>query len=190
MDESDDGGARAMTSDDEDTGPPGGQPPSSLHTLPRRHFYLTRRGKILQSTSERYLRDDLGYGSVLVPGAGGGGGGAGGRRKTETIAGKVERLVPRTIDDVPSLLDVVRPPSAAGRGDGVVPARLAVVDANVLLHHMDVLEYLRDEKDGGDGRAGGSVRHRSVADALVIPQTALEECRHRSLVMYRRASDL
>ena len=181
MDGAGDGDAHAAMSDD-DSDRRGEPPPLSLHTLPRRHFYLTRRGKILQSTSERYLRDDLGYGSVLVPGTDGGGGG---RKKTETIAGKVERLVPRTVDDVPSLLDVVRPPSS--RGDGV-PARLAVVDANVLLHHMDVLEYLRDD-EGGDG-GGDGARHRSVADALVIPQTALEECRHRSLVMYRRASDL
>eukprot|EP00578_Thalassiosira_sp_NH16_P018257 CAMPEP_0181116370 /NCGR_PEP_ID=MMETSP1071-20121207/21913_1 /TAXON_ID=35127 /ORGANISM="Thalassiosira sp., Strain NH16" /LENGTH=67 /DNA_ID=CAMNT_0023200607 /DNA_START=61 /DNA_END=260 /DNA_ORIENTATION=- len=35
------------------------QQPISLHTLPARRFYLTRRGKILQSTTERYLRDDL-----------------------------------------------------------------------------------------------------------------------------------
>ena len=191
MDEApDESDGHALMSDDDDTAPQ----PFSLHTLPRRHFYLTRRGKILQSTSERYLRDDLGYGSVLVPGRDGDGGSR--RKKTETIAGKVERLVPRTIDDVPALLDVVssRGRGSDGGGDGV-PARLAVVDANVLLHHMDVLEYLRDEADdGGDenrgGNRAGTVRHRSVADAVVIPQTALEECRHRSLVMYRRASDL
>ncbi|KAL7544358.1 hypothetical protein ACHAWF_007745 [Thalassiosira exigua] len=51
---------------------------------------------------------------------------------------------------------------------------------------MDALEYLRDDDDDDDG-AG---KHRAVADVVVIPQTALEECRHRSLVMHRRATDL
>ena len=41
--------------------------PFSLHKLTTRRFYLTRRGKVLQSTTEPYLRDNLGCGSMLVP---------------------------------------------------------------------------------------------------------------------------
>ena len=51
------------SSDDDDES----QQQISLHTIPKRNYYLTRRGKILQSTTERYLRDDLGFGSLLIP---------------------------------------------------------------------------------------------------------------------------
>jgi len=51
--------------------------------------------------------------------------------------------------------------------------RVVIVDTNVLLHNLDVLE------------------HGSVAIAnLVIPQTALQECRHRSFTSYNRVMDL
>ena len=110
---------------------------SSLHTLPTRRFYLTRRGKILQSTTERYLRDDLGYGTMLVPSTVTGG------KSTDTIAGKIVNLVPWTIESVSSLWNVVTS-TESSYGNKI---RLAVVDTNVLLHHMDVLEYLRDTED-------------------------------------------
>ena len=162
------------------------QPPLSLHTLPARQFYLTRRGKLFQKTTERYLRDDLGYGTMLVPAAAGGGG----RKSKATIAGEITQLVPWTIEDVPALLDAML-------GSHASCGRLAVVDTNALLHHMDVLEYLRDEsgddEEGGDDAGSGPGRrrtHHAIADAIVVPQTALEECRHRSLVMYQRATDL
>eukprot|EP00985_Skeletonema_marinoi_P003582 scaffold1546_cov121-Skeletonema_marinoi.AAC.10 len=156
------------------------QPSSSLHTLPTRRFYLTRRGKILQSTTERYLRDDLGYGTMLVPSTVTGG------KSTETIAGKIVNLVPWTIESVSSLWNVVTS-TASSYGNKV---RLAVIDTNVLLHHMDVLEYLRASDDDGNNDKDGENKHIAIANAIVIPQTALEECRHRSLVMYRRATDL
>ena len=64
--------------------------------------------------------------------------------------------------------------------DLVDGGRVVVVDTNVLLHHMDVLEYVRSDEG----------INNSIAAAVVIPQTALEECRNRSLVMYRRVTDL
>ncbi|KAL7508208.1 hypothetical protein ACHAXN_005291 [Cyclotella atomus] len=128
-----------------------------LFTTPTRRFHLTRRGKILQSTTERYLRDDLGYGTVLLP-----------TKTNTTIAGDATELVPRTIENIDMLYNLV---------DG---GNIVIVDTNVLLHHMDVLEYVRSD----DGI------HNSIAAAVVIPQTALEECRNRSLVMYRRVTDL
>jgi exosome complex exonuclease DIS3/RRP44 len=130
---------------------------SELFTAPTRRFHLTRRGKILQSTTERYLRDDLGYGTVLLP-----------TKTNTTIAGDATELVPRTIVNIDMLYNLV---------DG---GSIVIVDTNVLLHHMDVLEYVRPD----DG-----IRN-SIAAAVVIPQTALEECRNRSLVMYRRVTDL
>eukprot|EP00804_Cyclotella_cryptica_P007007 CCRYP_007129-RA/>CCRYP_007129-RA protein AED:0.06 eAED:0.06 QI:292/1/1/1/1/1/3/31/1093 len=145
--------------------------PDNLFTTPTRRFHLTRRGKILQTTTERYLRDDLGYGTLLLPS----------KKPNATIAGDVTELVPITIDTVDMLCRVTN-------GGGT----LVVVDTNVLLHHMDVLEYIR-ERDGDNHHEGGDDDEEaihSIAAAVVIPQTALEECRNRSLVMYRRVTDL
>ncbi|KAL7532912.1 hypothetical protein ACHAXR_004927, partial [Thalassiosira sp. AJA248-18] len=187
----------------------------SLHTLPTRRFYLTRRGKILQSTTERYLRDDLGYGTMLVPDTDTYATTMGGKKKKkkksmDTIAGKITQLVPWTIEDVSSLWGMLVSTTASpsswydndevgGGGGGTSlnnnKIRLAVVDTNALLHHMDVLEYLRDnssssDENDNDGDNNNKQKHYAIANAIVIPQTALEECRHRSLVMYRRATDL
>mmetsp|Transcript_22374 Transcript_22374/g.48514 ORF Transcript_22374/g.48514 Transcript_22374/m.48514 type:complete len:1161 (-) Transcript_22374:36-3518(-) len=161
--------------------------PFSLHTLPKRNFYLTRRGKILQSTTERYLRDDLGFGTMLVPSS------DGKKQKADTIAGKITTLVPWTIDNVNSLWRTLTSTTNEwDEGGKANTIRLAVVDTNVLLHHMDVLEYLRDhnDDDDDDDSNGKQNKHHAIANAIIIPQTALEECRHRSLVMYRRATDL
>jgi hypothetical protein len=175
---------------------------SSLRAPPNRHFYLTRRGKILQSTTERYLRDDLGFGSMLVPSSSSSSSDEVRSKKrkksSETIAGKIVELVPYTVDHVSTLVDLLASTTTSFSGSML---RLVVVDTNVLLHHMDVLEYLRKEDEGDEenpiaaaadeyGACNGRIRHFAIANAIVIPQTALEECRHRSLVMYRRATDL
>ena len=173
----------------------------SLHTLPKRHFYLTRRGKILQSTTENYLRDDLGYGTLLVPDGGGGSGSKSGKsskKSNETIAGKIISLVPHTIVDVRSLVNILLLHSTTTTtnnnsnisdvNDGKKKIRLVIVDTNILLHHMDVLEYLRNDDD--DTNDDDNNKHYAIANAIIIPQTALNEVRHRSLVMYRRATDL
>ena len=165
----------------------------SLHTVPKRHFYLTRRGKILQSTTENYLRDDLGYGTLLVP-DGGSSSKSKSKKSNETIAGKIISLVPHTIVDVRSLVNILllhstTTTTTSGNDDGKKKIRLVIVDTNILLHHMDVLEYLRnDDDDDGDG--DNNNKHYAIANAIIIPQTALNEVRHRSLVMYRRATDL
>jgi len=127
------------------------------------------------------------------------------KNKEETIAGKIVELIPYTIEHVSTLVDLlVSTTSTSSKGSSSstestttasTVLRLVVVDTNVLLHHMDVLEYLRDndfadDDDSACGTKGGSNRHHAIANAIVIPQTALEECRHRSLVMYRRATDL
>ena len=175
----------------------------SLHTIPKRHYYLTRRGKILQSTTERYLRDDLGYGTLLIPSSDSLSSTTNykERKNKETIAGKVTELVPYTVNDVSDLYYLLL--STTTSYDNMVDSsnnkkrlptiRVAIIDTNILLHHMDVLEYLRDSTstDGGNKEKGEErMKHYSIANAIIIPQTALEECRHRSLVMYRRATDL
>jgi len=179
----------------------------SLHTIPKRHYYLTRRGKILQSTTERYLRDDLGYGTLLVPSSDSATNSSKGRKKKETIAGKVTELVPYTIGDVGDLYNLLLSTTsydnimdASNNKKRLLPIRVAIIDTNILLHHMDVLEYLRDssshsspdegQDDNMESEEEGMMKHYSIANAIIIPQTALEECRHRSLVMYRRATDL
>ena len=165
----------------------------SLHTIPKRHFYLTRRGKILQSTTENYLRDDLGYGTLLVP-DGGGSSKSKSKKSNETIAGKIISLVPHTIVDVRSLVNILLLHSTTNTNsddDGKKKIRLVIVDTNILLHHMDVLEYLRNDDDGNDDtNDNNDNKHYAIANAIIIPQTALNEVRHRSLVMYRRATDL
>jgi len=180
------------------------QQQSSLHTIPKRHYYLTRRGKILQSTTERYLRDDLGYGSLLVPSSDSNSNNGKGRKNKETIAGKVTELVPCTIVEVSDLYHLLLSTTSYGDSNSEkkrLPIRVAIIDTNILLHHMDVLEYLRDsslsspheDQDGSGGnkeKGEERMKHYSIANAIIIPQTALEECRHRSLVMYRRATDL
>ena len=168
----------------------------SLRTHPLRRFHITRRGKIHQSTNERYLRDDLGYGTVLFPDNTAGSGGtiaAGGRNQS------VE-LIPYTIGTIIELFTILASTSTTSRSGGGLqrrrpPLRLIVVDTNVLLHHMDVLEFLRDDDTfennvDDDDDDEEQVKHYAIANAIIIPQTALEECRHRSLVMYRRATDL
>ena len=178
----------------------------SLQTLPTRRFYLTRRGKILQSTTERYLRDDLGYGTMLVPDndySSSSSSAVGSTKKkkkgsNDTIAGKIVHLVPYTIENVDSLVNMLLSTTATSTFQNINTdnkkekrvIRLAVVDTNVLLHHMDVLEYLRDDVEEEEEEGDDDKHHYAIANAIVIPQTTLEECRHRSLVMYRRATDL
>lgn len=183
MDHSDDEIIEMVDDDDEEET----SQPFSLHTLPKRNFYLTRRGKILQSTTERYLRDDLGFGTMLIPSTD-----SGSKKSAETIAGKITQLVPWTIDNANSLWHtLVSTTNQWDDAGGNATIRVAVVDTNVLLHHMDVLEYLRDNADDNDDANNDKGhKHHAIANAIVIPQTALEECRHRSLVMYRRATDL
>lgn len=148
------------------------------------HFRLTRRGKILKSVSEKYLRDDLGLGFHIAPSSTGSdkGGGDGTNRRRGGGEGKVVEIQTagpaRRIGHGEELLGVLaRPGGGAGAGGGKSRVekklRLAVCDANVLLHNLDVLEH----------------PSRAVSN-VAVPQTALAECRHRSLAAYGRAVEL
>ena len=136
--------------------------PPPLWSLPA-HFRVTRRGKIHKNVSERYLRDDLGLGYRISV-----------QSTTRKTGGAIVPTTgpARRIDGAPELLSLlVRPPSSSRNDEKKM--RVVVCDANVLLHNLDVLE------------------HPSHAlSNIVVPQTALLECKHRSLTAYGRVVEL
>lgn len=140
--------------------------PPPLWSLPA-HFRVTRRGKIHKNVSERYLRDDLGLGYRVSV-----------QSTTRKTGGAIVPTTgpARRVDGAPELLTLlVRPPSSSSSGAGGDGKKMRVVvcDANVLLHNLDVLE------------------HPSHAlSNIVVPQTALLECKHRSLTAYGRVVEL
>lgn len=127
----------------------------------RSHYRQTRKGKILQSTSEHYLRDDLGMGYTIPSQT---------SAKRNNVSIQISGSAKR-INDVQDLISLLVPTYCASSREE--KTRLVIVDTNVLLHNLDVLE------------------HPSCAIAnIVIPQTALLECRHRSFSAYNRTMDL
>ena len=92
----------------------------SLYLRPAFFRQTRKKGKIIKSVSERYLRDDLGFGCYYVDE------GSSNRRAKEATIAK-----PRTILDTNHLLSLLRP----GKPNAVV-----ICDTNVLLHNLDVLE--------------------------------------------------
>lgn len=137
--------------------------PSALISLwsQKSHYRQTRKGKILQSTSELYLRDDLGLG-FTIPSQ------ISSKRNnvSVTITGSAKK-----ISDAEELLALLVP--SYSKNERKQKTRLVVIDTNVLLHNIDVLE------------------HPSFAISnIAIPQTALLECRHRSFTTYERVMDL
>ena len=128
---------------------------------PQSHYRQTRKGKILKTTSELYLRDDLGLGYTIPSQTA-----AKRNNVSVTITGSATKI--GSGEDLLTLL--VPTYSGTMREERT---RLVIVDTNVLLHNLDVLE------------------HSSCAISnLVIPQTALLECRHRSFTAYNRVMDL
>ncbi|GFH54366.1 exosome complex exonuclease DIS3/RRP44 [Chaetoceros tenuissimus] len=128
---------------------------------PKSHYRQTRKGKILQSTTELYLRDDLGLGYTIPSHSS-----AKRNNVSVTITGSATK-----ISNAQNLLELLIP--TYSKTDKTEKTRLVVVDTNVLLHNLDVLE------------------HSSCAISnIVIPQTALLECRHRSFTAYNRVMDL
>jgi exosome complex exonuclease DIS3/RRP44 len=128
---------------------------------PQSHYRQTRKGKILQSTSELYLRDDLGLGFTIPSQTS-----AKRNNVTIQISGSAQK-----INDVQDLTSLLVPTYCSSSREEKI--RLVIVDTNVLLHNLDVLE------------------HPSCAISnIVVPQTALLECRHRSFSAYNRTMDL
>ena len=92
----------------------------SLYLRPAFFRQTKRKGKIIKSVSERYLRDDLGFGCYYVDE------GSSNRRAKEATIAK-----PRTVEDTNHLLSLLK----TGK-----PNALVICDTNVLLHNLDVLE--------------------------------------------------
>ena len=132
-----------------------------------KNFRQTRKGKILQTVQENYLRDDLGWG-FTVP------------FQTNEDTNVVNTSgAPQKIDSVQDLLNLFvcsNDKSLENKGidrSNEKKLRLCIVDTNILLHNLDVLE------------------HPSHAISnIVVTQTALLECRHRSFSAYRRVLEL
>jgi exosome complex exonuclease DIS3/RRP44 len=125
----------------------------SLYTRPAFFRQTRKRGKIIKTVSEQYLRDDLGFGCHYVDQD------TTNRRVKEAVVGK-----PRVIETTEELLSLLKP---------CKPSSLVVCDTNVLLHNLDVLEQAE-----------------VAMPNLVIPQTALTECRANRMVAYDRTVDL
>ena len=92
----------------------------SLYLRPAFFRQTRKKGKIIKSVSERYLRDDLGFGCYYVDE------GNSNRRAKEATVAK-----PRAVEDTNHLLSLLKPSK---------PNALVVCDTNVLLHNLDVLE--------------------------------------------------
>ena len=128
---------------------------------PKSHYRQTRKGKILQSTFELYLRDDLGLGFTIPSQTS-----AKRNNVSITVSGSSKK-----IRNVQELLSLLIPSYSETSSE--MKTRLVVADTNVLLHNLDVLE------------------HSSFAISnLIIPQTALFECRHQSFTAYNRVMEL
>ena len=75
---------------------------------------------------------------------------------------------------------------------GTIPSTFLVADTHLLLHHGDTVESLYNTP--ADNKRGNMYGERyiyyTVVDAIIVPQTALEEFSHQSLVMYQWATNL
>jgi exosome complex exonuclease DIS3/RRP44 len=98
----------------------------SLYIRPA-YFRQTRKGKVVKSLSERYLRDDLGLGCYYVDDD---------VKRHRRRVKEATNAIPRTIDNVSQLLTLLKP----CQSNAVV-----VCDTNVLLHNLDVLEQSPNE---------------------------------------------
>ncbi|KAL3943490.1 MAG: hypothetical protein SGBAC_002455 [Bacillariaceae sp.] len=92
----------------------------SLYLRPTFFRQTRKKGKIIKTVNERYLRDDLGLGSYFVDE------GTKNLRVKEAAMGK-----PKVIIDASHLLTILKP---------CKPKSVVICDTNVLLHNLDVLE--------------------------------------------------
>jgi exosome complex exonuclease DIS3/RRP44 len=136
----------------------------SLYTRPI-YFRQTRKsGKVIMSVNERYIREDLGYGCYFVDDT------LNTAESSTSLSANrrkhVDRILgtPKTIDNTQQLISLIQP---------CKPYSIVVCDTNVLLHNLDVLE-----------------QSGSVMPNIIIPQTALHECRSNRVVAYDRAVEL
>lgn len=160
----------------ETAGTPAMAPVDHLYETHSFYRQTRQRGKILKTVTELYLREDLGFGCYYVenddnalPEAR--------KQHVDKILGK-----PQTIESTEHLLSLLQVPMGANPTTGTAAGNststtttttLVVCDTNVLLHNLDVLE-----------------QSAAVMPNLVIPQTALMECRANQVVAYDRTVEL
>jgi exosome complex exonuclease DIS3/RRP44 len=152
-----------------------------LYLTPTYFRQLTRQSKIVKVTTERYLREDLGFGCYYMDDD------QNGDNKAVVVLSKsrrqhVDKILgqPRTIESVTQLLSLLTQPSSSLSSTSKTETLLLVVDTNVLLHNLDVLQNLMLMHRPVDG----------ITIALVIPQTSLWECRARQIAAYDRTIEL
>ena len=133
----------------------------NVHFRQIRRRTATASAKIFKNVSERYLRQDLGYGNIFVPPTQ--------QDKQQKQHSQIDTVVgvPRTLTTVAELEAALR--ASSGK------KRIVVCDTNVLLHNLDVLE-----------RAIAADALLNV----IIPQTSLEECRANRWHVYERVATL
>ena len=140
------------------------------------YFRQTRnKGKVIKTVQERYLRDDIGFGCYFWDPQ------ASKRMKgAENTVGK-----PKTIASANALLDLlgapVGNPSPNREGNATPAHTLLVIDTNVLLHQFDVLQQ---------ALSSTSSDSLSTKLCMILPQTALEECRAQHMTLYDQAVEL
>lgn len=129
-----------------------------LYTRPMNFRQVRRRGtKIYKNVSERYLRQDLGYGNIFVNDKSAA---VEQHSQIDTVVGK-----PQTLTSQADLLQALRKITSSSS------TKVIIVDTNVLLHNLDVLET--------------AIRGKALHN-IVFPQTALEECRANRWHIYER----
>eukprot|EP00977_Amphora_coffeiformis_P014574 scaffold4097_cov166-Amphora_coffeaeformis.AAC.31 len=138
-----------------------------LYTRPVHFRQVRRRGgagaKVYKTVTERYLRQDLGYGNIFVK-----------NKETAVEHSQIDTVVgkPQTLTSPADLLVALR---QDGSTNASSPSKVIICDTNVLLHNLDVLET--------------AVRGKALQN-IVFPQTALEECRANRWHIYERVVTL
>ncbi|KAL7569091.1 hypothetical protein ACA910_016927 [Epithemia clementina (nom. ined.)] len=176
------------------------------------HYRQTRkRGKIIKQVAETYLRNDLGFGITYTASARDNteegddydnddennvyNNGSMERkskkrnRRNKSLNSQVDQVVGRPYV-IPTAEELISKWLISSKAIDA-PTHLVVVDTNVLLHNLDVLEkaVLGGGVEGSEGvnsNSGGG----GLMPNIVIPQTALLECRSNRLTAYDRTVDL
>lgn len=151
-------------------------PLSSSYTRSIHYRQTRKKSKIIKQVTEQYLRNDMGFGITYTAE----GDDLSSDEEEDTngpkrkLHSQVDQVVgkPTVIHTVEDLLARLKPKCK--------PYALVVVDTNVLLHNFDVLEKA----------VLGEKASVGVMPNIVIPQTALLECKSNRLTAYDRTVDL
>ena len=171
------------------------------------HYRQTRkRGKIIKQVAEKYLRNDLGFGICYTAHEQGEVGDdirddneeldiyeipSQRKRKSRSypkLNSQVDQIVGRPYV-IPTAQELISKWLISPSDSDNPYIYLVVVDTNVLLHNLDVLEkaVLGGGAEDAPGKSGSGA---GLMPNIVIPQTALLECRANRLTAYDRCVNL